>query len=71
MDTTKKPSVKILFILIDGIGELNIQKIDNKTPLQYLDLPHINALASTGPEFHIDYLFHLPIYRFKWSHGPC
>jgi len=48
METTKKSNVKILFILIDGIGELDIQQIENKTPLQYCDLPYINALAQTG-----------------------
>jgi len=48
MESTKKPSVKILFILIDGIGDLNNAQNDNKTPLQYCNLPHINALANTG-----------------------
>jgi Predicted phosphoglycerate mutase, AP superfamily len=51
MQDTKKPRVKILFILIDGIGELGIPELQNKTPLQYLDLPYINSLAKTGNIF--------------------
>jgi len=47
MESNKKP-IKILFILIDGIGELDIPQIGNKTPLQHCDLPYINALAQTG-----------------------
>jgi len=48
MESNKKSSVKILFILIDGIADLNNSQIDNKTPLQYCNLPYINALANTG-----------------------
>ena len=67
MDTSKKPAVKILFILIDGIGELDIDKLGNKTPLQHGDLPYINTLANTGtlPESASLNLNH----RLERSHG--
>jgi 2,3-bisphosphoglycerate-independent phosphoglycerate mutase len=54
MQEIKKPKTKILFIIIDGIGELGIPARNNKTPLQYLDLPNMNAIAKSGISGQMD-----------------
>ncbi len=42
------PQFRLLFILIDGIGDNGIQELGMKTPLQYAELPHFDALAAGG-----------------------
>ena len=39
---------KIIFILIDGIGDIQVKQLDNKSPLQYSNLPTIDLIAKTG-----------------------
>ena len=40
--------MKILFILIDGIGDLGIKTLDRLTPLQKANIPAFHALAKSG-----------------------
>lgn len=47
MDSSDK-QVKIIFILIDGIGDVGYPQHGGKTPLQAAKLPTINALARSG-----------------------
>ncbi|OZJ05767.1 hypothetical protein BZG36_01326 [Bifiguratus adelaidae] len=39
---------KLLFFLVDGLGDVAIPELDHKTPLQYANTPHMDALAACG-----------------------
>jgi 2,3-bisphosphoglycerate-independent phosphoglycerate mutase len=36
---------KILFILIDGLGDHSLPELQNKTPLEHAHTPNMDALA--------------------------
>ena len=40
--------VKIIFILIDGIGDVGVPKLNYKTPLEKTKHPYFDAIAETG-----------------------
>jgi 2,3-bisphosphoglycerate-independent phosphoglycerate mutase len=40
--------VKLLYIAIDGMGDIPIKQLDNKTPLEAAETPNMNALAQNG-----------------------
>lgn len=42
------PFMKAVFVILDGIGDLPCQELDDKTPLEAADTPHLNALARRG-----------------------
>lgn len=42
------PKIKVIFILIDGIGELSLVHLSNQTLLQSIELPHYNLIAASG-----------------------
>ena len=46
MNNTKK--VKVLFILVDGIGDLGLSDKGYQTTLQLINKPYVDALAETG-----------------------
>lgn len=39
---------KILFILVDGIGDLGTPQTHFRTPLEIANLQHLNLIAQTG-----------------------
>ncbi|KAI9597294.1 2,3-bisphosphoglycerate-independent phosphoglycerate mutase-domain-containing protein [Syncephalis fuscata] len=49
--TTTKPierQNKLLFILIDGVGDVSVSSLAGKTPLQAAHLPHLDRIALKG-----------------------
>lgn len=38
---------RVAFVLIDGIGDVNIACLGNKTPLQAAHTPYLDAIAGT------------------------
>jgi 2,3-bisphosphoglycerate-independent phosphoglycerate mutase len=44
----KKPGLKGVFVLIDGLGDLPHKLLDNKTPLEAADTPNLDFLATRG-----------------------
>ncbi|MGQ4832895.1 MAG: 2,3-bisphosphoglycerate-independent phosphoglycerate mutase [Candidatus Asgardarchaeia archaeon] len=45
---------RVLFIVLDGLGDLPSQELDYKTPLQYANTPSLDYLASNGITGKID-----------------
>src|SRR5439155_24757702 len=41
---------KILFIVLDGLGDRPVAELGDRTPLEAADLPHFNRLASSGQQ---------------------
>ncbi|CAA7045112.1 unnamed protein product [Microthlaspi erraticum] len=39
---------RVAFVLIDGLGDVSIPKLGNKTPLQAANIPNLDAIASAG-----------------------
>ena len=39
---------KLLYVAIDGMGDLPIKALDNKTPLEAAETPNMDALAKNG-----------------------
>ena len=44
----KSPALKLLYIVIDGMGDLPIAELGNKTPLEAAATPNMDALAGNG-----------------------
>ena len=44
MDSNKK----VVFILIDGLADLGIPKLNSKTPLKYAKTPNMDKIAFKG-----------------------
>ena len=40
--------MKLIFVVIDGMGDLPVRELGNKTPLEYAEVPNLNLLASKG-----------------------
>lgn len=40
--------MKLIYVVIDGMGDLPIEKLGNKTPLEAADTPNMDLLAKTG-----------------------
>jgi 2,3-bisphosphoglycerate-independent phosphoglycerate mutase len=40
--------LKLIYVAIDGMGDLPIKALDNKTPLEAAETPNLNALAQNG-----------------------
>jgi len=40
--------LKLLYVVIDGMGDLPIEDLDNKTPLEFAEKPNMDFLASRG-----------------------
>jgi len=40
--------LKLIYVAIDGMGDLPIKALDNKTPLEVAETPNLNALAQNG-----------------------
>ncbi|MCL2287892.1 MAG: alkaline phosphatase family protein [Candidatus Bathyarchaeota archaeon] len=40
--------MKLIYVVIDGMGDLPIKALDNKTPLETAETPHLNTLAQNG-----------------------
>ena len=38
--------IKVCFVMIDGIGEVNVQELGGKTTLQAAETPNMDLLAS-------------------------
>ena len=43
-----RPATRIAFVLIDGIGDVSIPSLGNRTPLQAARTPNLDAIASAG-----------------------
>lgn len=43
-----KKQVKIVFFLLDGIGDCMNPDLDGKTPLQYAKIPVMDKIAASG-----------------------
>ena len=43
-----RPATRIAFVLIDGIGDVSIPSLGNRTPLQAARIPNLDAIASAG-----------------------
>ncbi len=41
-------TLKLIFVAIDGMGDLPIKSLGNKTPLEVAETPNLDALAKTG-----------------------
>jgi 2,3-bisphosphoglycerate-independent phosphoglycerate mutase len=50
MEEEKKPSISfgVIFILIDGLADNGMNKLDHKTPLQDTPTPYLDAIAYSG-----------------------
>jgi len=46
--TNGKKHVKILLVLVDGIGDIGMKDHNNKTTLQIANLPIFDAIAESG-----------------------
>ncbi len=44
----KTPALKLLYIVIDGMGDLPIKDLGNKTPLEAAKTPNMDSLAKRG-----------------------
>ncbi len=40
--------MKLIYIIIDGMGDLPIEELDGKTPLEAADTPYMDSLAKNG-----------------------
>jgi len=40
--------LKLIYIIIDGMGDLPIEELDGKTPLESAETPYMDSLAKTG-----------------------
>ena len=40
--------MKLLFVVMDGLGDRPIKELDNKTPLEYANTPNMDKFASLG-----------------------
>ena len=40
--------MKLIYVAIDGMGDLPIKSLGNKTPLEVAETPNLDALAKTG-----------------------
>ena len=40
--------MKLLFIILDGVGDRPLLELDGKTPLEYANTPNLNVLAKQG-----------------------
>jgi len=45
---SRSANEKILYIVLDGLGDLPIQELDNKTPLEAALTPNMDRLAQKG-----------------------
>jgi 2,3-bisphosphoglycerate-independent phosphoglycerate mutase len=41
-------TLKLIYIVIDGMGDLPIEELDGKTPLEAAETPYMDSLAKTG-----------------------
>lgn len=39
---------KLLYVILDGVGDLPLKELGNKTPLEAADTPHMDGLAQSG-----------------------
>jgi 2,3-bisphosphoglycerate-independent phosphoglycerate mutase len=39
---------KVVFVLIDGLADLSISSIGNKTPLEFAKTPNMDKIACNG-----------------------
>lgn len=44
MTVTALPE-RVAFVLVDGIGDVTIPQLGNRTPLEAADVPHLDAIA--------------------------
>lgn len=40
--------MKLIYVIIDGMGDLPLKELDGKTPLEAAETPHMDSLAKTG-----------------------
>ncbi|UCE44400.1 MAG: 2,3-bisphosphoglycerate-independent phosphoglycerate mutase [Candidatus Bathyarchaeota archaeon] len=40
--------MKLIYVVIDGMGDLPIEELENKTPLEAAETPHMDSLAERG-----------------------
>ena len=40
--------MKLIYVAIDGMGDIKSKRLDNKTPLEVAETPNMNALAQNG-----------------------
>ena len=45
---SENPDLRILYVLLDGIGDLPNPELDGKTPLEAANTPNIDILARKG-----------------------
>ena len=44
----KAPALKLIYVAIDGMGDLPIAELGNRTPLEVADTPRLDFLAKNG-----------------------
>ncbi|KAL6045323.1 Metalloenzyme domain-containing protein [Balamuthia mandrillaris] len=47
-EETTAAKQKVVFILIDGLGDVSLPSLGNKTTLEHADVPHMDGLAAGG-----------------------
>ena len=70
------PHCGIAFVLIDGLGDVSIPELGNRTPLEAAHTPFLDALAGLDrcrcccPGMHLGLIWHghaqLPCYSLFW-----
>ncbi|MGD9129946.1 MAG: alkaline phosphatase family protein [Candidatus Bathyarchaeota archaeon] len=40
--------MKLIYIVVDGMGDVPVDELDDKTPLEAAETPHMDSLAKTG-----------------------
>ena len=48
MDSAIKPKTRVAFVLIDGVGDVSLPRLGDKTPPEAAKIPNLDAIASAG-----------------------
>ncbi|KAF5735651.1 hypothetical protein HS088_TW15G01162 [Tripterygium wilfordii] len=48
MGGPQQPKKRVAFVLIDGLGDVSLPRLNYKTPLQAANVPYLDAIASAG-----------------------
>lgn len=64
------PREKVVLVLIDGIGDVNVPELQGKTPLEAAVTPFMDAVAGTNTHIMFSNLSHFPslfLFRLVWG----
>ncbi|GJT60793.1 probable 2,3-bisphosphoglycerate-independent phosphoglycerate mutase [Tanacetum coccineum] len=54
VNSKMQPCKRVVFVLIDGLGDVSFQRFGYKTPLEAAKVPNLDAIASAGVNGLID-----------------